>query len=111
MTSGATMKDFLPIPDSLQAVTDPDKTEQSHSLTEEATFSHALATADHDEKGRAQEVHDDEVKDLGWHESADKIPDPLVGRLDNEELWVLMRRFDKVITFVMWRMQTEVDFW
>ena len=91
------VKDLLPIPDNIQAVTDPEKEETSQSLTEEPTFSHALAMADHDEKGHAQQPHDDEVKDLGWHESDAKIANPLVARLPNEELWVLIRRFNKVI--------------
>jgi hypothetical protein len=63
------------------------------------TESHALATADHDEKGLAQ-LHgqhntEAEVKDLGWNERPDKIPAPLVGGLPNEELWMLVRRFNK----------------
>jgi hypothetical protein len=63
------------------------------------TASHALATADHDEKGIAQ-LHgqhntEAEVKDLGWNERPEKIPAPLMGGLPNEELWMLVRRFNK----------------
>jgi hypothetical protein len=63
------------------------------------TDSHALAAADHDEKGIAQ-LHSQynteaEVKDLGWNERPEKIPSPLVGGLPNEELWMLVRRFNK----------------
>jgi len=63
------------------------------------TGSHALATADHDEKGAVQ-VHgqfdtDHEVKDLGWNEPPEKIPSPLVGGLPNDQLWMLVRRFNK----------------
>ncbi|KAF2167645.1 hypothetical protein M409DRAFT_53638 [Zasmidium cellare ATCC 36951] len=76
-------------------VTDPDKTESANSLTERPTSSHALAMADHDEKGAAQEVHDEEVKDLGWTVDNEKIPNPLVGGMPNEDLWVLVRRFNK----------------
>ena len=61
-----------------------------------AVASHALATADHDEKGYAQEEHEDEVKDLGWTDTNDRIANPLVARLPNEELWILVRRFNKV---------------
>ena len=61
---GGTVRDLLPIPDNFEMVTNPDKEAISHSLAEEATTSHALAVADHDEKGRAQEEHDGEVKDL-----------------------------------------------
>ena len=59
--------------------------------------SHALAEADHDEKGAVQHEHyEAEVKDLGWNEHAEAIPKPLVGGLPNEDLWMLVRRFNKV---------------
>ena len=95
-SEGFTIKDLLPIPDNVEAVTDPGKEDVSQSLTQEPTASHALAMADHDEKGLAQENHDNEVKDLGWHESNEKIPSPLVGGLPNDDLWILIRRFNKV---------------
>jgi hypothetical protein len=63
---------------------------------EHPTESHALANADHDEKGAAQHDHEEaEVRNLGWNEKSSKIPD-LVGGLTNEELWTLIRRFNKV---------------
>ena len=65
------------------------------------TASHALATTDHDEKGIVQlngQLNTDlEVKDLGWNEPAEKVPAPLIGGLSNEELWTLVRRFNKQI--------------
>ena len=65
---------------------------ESHS-----TESHALAAADHDEKGFAQLDHNaTEVKDLGWNEHPQDVPKPLVGGLPNEELWLLVRRLNKV---------------
>lgn len=94
--TGVVYKDLLPVPNDTQAVSEPGKHEQSHSLTEEPTASHALATADHDVKGVAQEGHGKEVKDLGWNEPKEQIAAPLVGGLENEELWVLVRRFNKV---------------
>lgn len=61
------------------------------------TDSHALALEDHEEKGAAQEIHNEpEVKDLGWDEKPEHVPQPLVGGLPNEELWVLVRRFNQV---------------
>ena len=64
---------------------------------EKPTDSHALAHADHEEKGAAQLDHGHtEVRDLGWHEDAKEVPTPLVGGLPNEELWALIRRFNKV---------------
>ena len=62
----------------------------------EATDSHALALADHGEKGAAQLPHAaTEVKDLGWDSRPEHIPKPLVGGLANEDIWLLIRRFDK----------------
>jgi hypothetical protein len=63
---------------------------------EHPTESHALAAADHEEKGAAQLDHGEpEVRDLGWNEDEKRVPQ-LVGGLPNEELWTLIRRFDKV---------------
>jgi len=63
---------------------------------EHPTESHALANADHEEKGAAQHDHGDvEVKNLGWNEKPTNVPQ-LVGGLPNEELWTLIRRFNKV---------------
>lgn len=92
---GVVLKDLLPLPDSTQAVTDPNKKEVSQALGQKPTDSHALAMADHDEKGHAQVAHDGEVKDLGWNEQNDDIPNPLVGGMHNDELWILIRRFNK----------------
>jgi hypothetical protein len=69
---------------------------QSPATTNEPSESHALAQEDHDEKGAAQEDHDYEiVRDLGWNQHPSMLPN-LVGGLPNEELWTLIRRFDKV---------------
>lgn len=68
------------------------------------TESHALANADHEVRGASQqnylatdgegEAEEDEVQNLGWFEHPNDIP-PLVGGLPNEELWTLIRRFNK----------------
>jgi hypothetical protein len=64
---------------------------------EQPTVSHVLANADFEEKGAAQEDHGQtEVRDLGWNEHPTDVPTPLVGGLSNEELWTLIRRFNKV---------------
>lgn len=65
------------------------------SSTSHASDSHALAHADHEHKGEAQVGHDDSVKDLGWNEHPADLPKPLVGGLSNEDLWTLVRRFNK----------------
>ena len=61
------------------------------------TFSHVLANDDHEIKGHTQiRSGEDEIEDLGWNEKKEDIAAPLVGGMDNEELWLLLRRFDKV---------------
>jgi hypothetical protein len=66
-------------------------------LHEGPTVSHALATSPSmEEPGLVQLDHDEEVKDLGWNQPKEGIPAPLVGGMENEDLWVLVRRFDKV---------------
>jgi len=93
--AGAAIKDILPIPDNTEALS-AEREEVSYSLDEKPTASHALAVADHDEKGHAQTTHDaEDVKDLGWNEPGDKIANPLVGGMRNEDLWLLIRRFNK----------------
>ena len=62
----------------------------------DATDSHALATADPSEKGAIQNNHQDgEVRDMGWNDPKADTPRELVGGLSNEELWTLIRRFNK----------------
>lgn len=70
---------------------------------EQPTVSHQLADAATDkpteEKGFAEVNHGEvEVKNLGWNtDNPDRVPNPLVGGLSNEDLWVLVRRFDKQV--------------
>lgn len=66
------------------------------------TASHALAEesiqADADNKGASQLGHDEiEVKNIGWNEKAQCVPQPVVGGMRNEELWTLIRRFNKQV--------------
>ncbi|KAK8164943.1 hypothetical protein IWX90DRAFT_464831 [Phyllosticta citrichinensis] len=93
--------DLLPTP----AVSDPTKTDQAEILSDKPTLSHALAMDNHAaEKGLAQQAfqrqHEKDIMDLGWNESEDEIADPLVGGLENEELWLLVRRFNKQVYHV-----------
>ncbi|KAK0729545.1 hypothetical protein B0H67DRAFT_501065 [Lasiosphaeris hirsuta] len=95
---GTSLKDLLPVP----ATALPDDNQDSASASHQngATLSHSLATDDHAEKGEAQQDHEEEVLDLGWNEKKQDIAAPLVGGMDNEELWLLVRRFDKQIYHV-----------
>ncbi|KAI0449934.1 hypothetical protein F5B21DRAFT_492764 [Xylaria acuta] len=85
----------LPFPATTAPVTNPNDHDLANSLAEEPTLSHSLAMADHDEKGFVQHPRDEEVADLGWHQRKENIPAPLVGGLGNEDLWLLIRRFNK----------------
>jgi len=58
--------------------------------------SHALAQENQPAKGLVQQHTGNQIKDLGWNEPKELIPGPLVGGLQNEDLWILIRRFNKV---------------
>lgn len=93
---GTSIADLLPLPPDTQPVSDPNKIEESTTLANDPSLSHSLATNDHVEKGLAQQYHEDEVLDLGWkQEKHEESAAPLVGGLDNEDLWLLIRRFNK----------------
>jgi hypothetical protein len=64
---------------------------ESHALAVEAAKSTHPAEA-----GAAQVQHTEEVVDLGWNEPKEHVARPLVGGLSNEDLWLLVRRFNKV---------------
>ncbi|KAI5777244.1 hypothetical protein EDC01DRAFT_719812 [Geopyxis carbonaria] len=66
------------------------------------TESHALATAVQEEAGTVQHASTSTaaVTDLGWNEPPTAVPAPLVGGLGNEELWTLVRRFNKQVQHV-----------
>jgi hypothetical protein len=67
------------------------------SDVETPSMSHELANADYDEKGAAQSNYGKaEARDIGWQSHPADVPSPLVAGLSNEELWTLIRRFNKV---------------
>jgi hypothetical protein len=90
-------RDLLPIPG-----TDPTVHEgAADTLRDKPTESHALAmdaakNIHPSERGAAQVKHGGEVVDLGWNEPKEHVVAPLVGGLSNEDLWLLVRRFNKV---------------
>ncbi len=94
-TAFTTVADALPIPATTAPVTDPGEYSTANSLAEEPTLSHSLAMGDHDEKGVVQQPREEEAVDLGWNKRKENIPAPLVGGLGNEDLWLLIRRFNK----------------
>lgn len=95
--SGVVLKDLVPLPDH-----DPTEHEGvTTTMTDAPTESHALAmqaahAAAPEEKGAAQVDHGQEVVNLGWNEPKEAVENPLVGGLSNEDLWLLVRRFNKV---------------
>ncbi len=42
------------------------------------------------------QLKDPEVKDFGWNVPPDRVPAPLLNRLSNDDLYTLLRRFNKV---------------
>lgn len=76
--------------------------------TESHQLAHAKEGEGLEELGVAQVDHGHtEVRDLGWNEDPKNVP-PLVGGLPNEELWTLLRRFNKVNS-TMHHARTAVD--
>lgn len=76
----------------------------SAEVEEQPTDSHVLANVTPEEKGIAQFEHDSpEVRDLGWQQREileDDVAPRIVGGLNNADLWLLIRRFNKVGTLV-----------
>lgn len=63
------------------------------------TDSHVLSQVEQDEKGLIQKASEtSEITDFGWNNLADHT-EPLIAGLSNEDLWMLIRRFDKVFLF------------
>jgi hypothetical protein len=91
-TTGVVYKDLLPIPHE----TEPEKVETATTVRDTPTVSHALAMEKPEQKGAAQMEHGQEVVNLGWNEPKEAVASPLVGGLKNDDLWVLVRRFNKV---------------
>lgn len=61
------------------------------------TDSHVLSHVEPDEKGASQLGGDStEIIDLGWTKPVEHIEEQLIAGLSNENLWMLIRRFDKV---------------
>jgi len=64
------------------------------------TDSHVLSQVEQDEKGLSQKTGEtEEITNIGWGESPDVIEEPFVAGISNEDLWMLIRRFDKVCNY------------
>ena len=65
-------------------------------LGQATTDSHKLATSEQPISGAVQEAGRlDTITNLGWQANAKGV-DTLVGGISNEDLWTLIRRFNKV---------------
>ncbi|OKP13871.1 hypothetical protein PENSUB_446 [Penicillium subrubescens] len=61
------------------------------------TDSHVLSQVEQDEKGLIQKAGDTpDITDVGWNNPADHT-EQLIAGLSNEDLWMLIRRFDKQV--------------
>lgn len=61
------------------------------------TDSHAISQIDPDEEGLVQKAGKTKaVSDIGWGQSPAAIEQRIMPGLSNEDLWLLIRRFDKV---------------
>ena len=56
------------------------------------------------------QLKDPEVKDFGWNSKPDAVPTPLIKGLPNEDLYTLIRRFDKVRRLFLLQLRSCVDF-
>lgn len=71
-------------------------------LGQETSTSHILATQDHELQGAAQQAgKEDFTSNLGWQNNAKGV-DTLVGGIDNDDLWILIRRFNKARNTFCW---------
>jgi len=58
--------------------------------------SHDLAHQEPKDKGEAQQPLATEVRDLGWHKKLPEMHGTLIGGIRNEDLFAMIRRFNKV---------------
>ncbi|SPQ24376.1 16c37585-e81e-4bd5-aa74-8d25213f239d [Thermothielavioides terrestris] len=91
------MADFLPIPAPNPVDGSSQDQESFDTSDNHPTFSHAVATEAQDDHGHVQQHPEKDVLNLGWNERKEAIAAPLIGGMDNEELWMLTRRFNKQI--------------
>ncbi|KAJ5137266.1 Methyltransferase type 11 [Penicillium atrosanguineum] len=75
-----------------------DKINEAPPTPEGPTDSHVLAQVEQDEKGLSQQAGDTaEVTDVGWTTPTNHIVEPIIAGISNEDLWMLIRRFDQQV--------------
>ncbi|KAJ5692847.1 hypothetical protein N7462_002270 [Penicillium macrosclerotiorum] len=71
---------------------------ESIQVPEGPTDSHVLSQIEPERKGLSQQNDDTaETTDVGWSISPDEFEEQLISGLSNEDLWMLLRRFDKQV--------------
>ncbi|AEO59658.1 hypothetical protein MYCTH_103671 [Thermothelomyces thermophilus ATCC 42464] len=92
------MKDLLPIPATDPTTATPDSQTHTDAAGDGPTLSHALAAETRGAQGPAQPNNNNSsVVDLGWNEKKENIAASPIEGMTNEELWLLVRRFNKQI--------------
>ena len=77
---------------------DEEFTEQKDIKADSPTDSHLLSQLEQDEKGLAEKAGiTQDVSDIGWGQSRDDFEERIVSGLSNQDLWMLIRRFNKVL--------------
>lgn len=72
------------------------QTVKQSPIAQNTSESHALATENHELQGAAQQAGKEaRTTNLGWQANAKGVA-TLIGGIPNEELWTLIRRFNKV---------------
>lgn len=76
-------------------ITTPKQVPKQALLNQETSTSHILATQHQDVQGAVQQAGKEAfTSNLGWQKNAKGV-DTLVGGLENDDLWMLIRRFNK----------------
>jgi hypothetical protein len=65
------------------------------STTHQSTRTYGSGATGEEPKGQAQIEHNEEI-DIGWGVDPDKITHRFIEGIDNEDVWIWIRRFNKL---------------
>ncbi|KAI9043658.1 DUF3292 domain-containing protein [Aspergillus affinis] len=100
-TTGKTKPLKAPTDRSNDGDDDGEFTEQKDIKADSPTDSHFLSQVEQDQKGLAEKAGvTQDVSDVGWGLSRDDFEERIVSGLSNQDLWMLIRRFNKQIYYV-----------
>lgn len=66
------------------------------SIEQKPNTSPGVLTTQNEKKIPIWLDHHQDLMDFGWNEDKTRISEPLVDGLSNEDIWLLVRRFNKV---------------